>query len=136
MSATYYMHGFHDNLFLDFLEMVYALKQIISNLVCHDGIMLVFRMCHHKVTDHSGPSLDLSLGSCKQELHIETNLLNLVLRVLPISHELFYKRVDALELYLWLTLKDLPDVQLLQDKGGFFIYQELLAFNRDHSVTT
>lgn len=77
--------------------------------------MLVVRVGHHELADHSGPSLNLSLRSSKEKGGIEADLLNLILRVLTVMHELFDQWVDALKLDLWLPLKNFPDVELIQD---------------------
>ena len=83
--------------------------------------MLVVMVGHHELADHSGPSLNLSLRSGKEEGGIELDLLNLVLRVLTVMHELFDQWVDPLKLNLWLTLKNFPDVELIQDEGRLLI---------------
>ena len=83
--------------------------------------MLVVRVGHHELADHSGPSLNLSLRSGKEECGIELDLLNLVLRVLTVVHELLDQWVDPLKFDLWLALKDLPDVKLIQDEGRLLI---------------
>ena len=83
--------------------------------------MLVVRVGHHELADHSGPSLNLSLSSGKKESGIEADLLYLVLRVLTVVHELLDQWVDPLKLDLWLSLKNLPDVELIQDEGRLLI---------------
>ena len=83
--------------------------------------MLVIGVCQHELADHSGPSLNLSLRSGEEESGIEADLLNLFLRVLAVTHELLDQWVDAHKLDLWLALKDLPDVELFQDKGRLLV---------------
>jgi len=83
--------------------------------------MLVIGVRHHELADHQGSSLNLSLRSGEEECGIEADLLNLVLRVLTVMHELLDQWVDALKLDLRLALKNLPDVELIQEEGRLLI---------------
>lgn len=83
--------------------------------------MLVIGVRHHELTDHQGSSLYFSLRSGEEVGGIEADLINLVLRVLTVMHELLDQWVDALKLDLWLALKNLPYVELIQDKGRLLI---------------
>lgn len=96
--------------------------------------MLVIRMSQYKIANHPGACLELSFGLSKYKTEIEANLLNLVFLVLAIDHELFNEWVDAFEFNLWFALKDLPEIELLQNEGRFLIKENLLAFSGDHRV--
>jgi len=116
------------------LVIVNAFQQVKGYLVGNYGIILIVRVRDNEITDHSSPSFEFSLSSCNQEASIESYLLYLILGVLAVYHELFNKRQDSLELDLWFSLEDLPDIKFFKDEGGFFIDQYLLALSRYHCI--
>lgn len=89
--------------------------------------MLVFRVREHKVPDQASASLDLTTRSQEYEAQVDPHLVNNILRILSVCHELLYKRVDTLEFDFRFPFKDLPEIELFYYKVILLIVMAFTA---------